>query len=65
MKLFDTIKILWGSIKSLYYLLSSYKIRKIRKGEVDDLIYTTKEGIQIIVYPGKKPESKYDFYRKI
>jgi len=27
----------------------------------DDLVYTTKANVQIGVYPGKKPESPYDF----
>jgi len=44
-----------------YYLKSSYRIWRVRKGREDDLVYTTKEDVKIAVYPGKKPESPYDF----
>ena len=47
-----------------YYLQSSYKIWKIKRLREDDLVYTTKANIQIGVYPGKKPESPYDFIVK-
>ncbi|MGC8928559.1 MAG: hypothetical protein ACP5QK_11635, partial [Myxococcota bacterium] len=30
----------------------------------DDLVYTTKTNVQIGVYPGRKPESPYDFIVK-
>lgn len=44
-----------------YYLISSYKIWKVRRLKQDDIVYTTKDNIQILVYPGKKKESPYDF----
>jgi len=47
-----------------YYLLSSYKIWKVRRLQEDDLIYVTKTNVQIRVYPGRKPESFYDFIVK-
>jgi hypothetical protein len=47
-----------------YYLKSSYKIWKIRRLQKDDLVYTTKKNVQIGVYPGRKPESPYDFIVK-
>ncbi|MCL0068054.1 hypothetical protein M1N67_03930 [Peptococcaceae bacterium] len=52
-------------IKIIYYYLgSSYKIWKVRQLQDDDLIYTTKANVQIGVYPGRKPESLYDFIVK-
>jgi len=52
-------------LKTVYYYLElSYKMWKIRQLQEDDLIYTTKENVQIIVYPGKKLESPYDFIVK-
>ncbi|RKX51741.1 MAG: hypothetical protein DRP50_08390 [Thermotoga sp.] len=47
-----------------YYTKSSYKIWKIKRLKVDDLVYITKRNVEIIVYPGKKPESPYDFIVK-
>jgi len=47
-----------------YYLKSSYKIWKVRRLQEDDLVYTTEANVQIGVYPGKKPESPYDFIVK-
>lgn len=47
-----------------YYLKSSYKMWKVRKLQEDDVIYTTKTKVQIEVYPGRKPESPYDFIVK-
>lgn len=44
-----------------YYLLSSYKIRFVKCALEDDIVYTTKRNVKIAVYPGKKPESPYDF----
>lgn len=44
-----------------YYLLSSYKIWKIRRIQGDDVIYKTKGNVEIRVYRGRKPESPYDF----
>lgn len=44
-----------------YYLLSSYKIWCIRRNRSDPLIYKTKKGVEIKVYPGNKPQSPYDF----
>jgi len=52
-------------LKSIfYYLMASYKIWRVKKLQEDDLIYTTATNIQIGVYPGKKPESPYDFIVK-
>jgi hypothetical protein len=42
-----------------YYLQSSYRIWQVQRFQVDDLIYTTREGVKINVYPGKK--SSHDF----
>ena len=47
-----------------YYLKSSYRIWKVRQLQGDDLVYTTKTNVQIGVYPGRKPESPYDFIVK-
>lgn len=47
-----------------YYLLSSYKMWKVRRLREDDLVYTTNANVQIAVYPGRKPESPYDFIVK-
>jgi len=47
-----------------YYLQSSYKIWNLRRSQEDDLVYTTKANVQIGVYPGRKPESPYDFIVK-
>lgn len=47
-----------------YYLASSYKIWKVKQLQKDDLVYTTKKNVQIRVYPGRKPESPYDFIVK-
>lgn len=47
-----------------YYLLSTYKIWRIKRVEIDDIIYTTETNIQICVYPGKKAQSPYDFIVK-
>ncbi len=47
-----------------YYLESSYKIWKVRRSQEDDLVYTTNANVQIGVYPGRKPESSYDFIVK-
>jgi hypothetical protein len=47
-----------------YYLQSSYKMWNVRRSQEDDLVYTTKANVQIGVYPGRKPESPYDFIVK-
>jgi hypothetical protein len=47
-----------------HYLKSSYKIWRVKRVREDDLVYTTKANVQIGVYPGKKPESPYDFIVK-
>jgi hypothetical protein len=36
----------------------------VRRSQTDDLVYTTKANVQIGVYPGRKPESPYDFIVK-
>ncbi len=51
-------------VAAYYYFKSSYKIWQVRRLLKDDLVYTTKENVQIGVYPGKKPESPYDFIVK-
>lgn len=52
-------------LKATYYFFqSSYKIWKVNRLQEDDLVYTTKQNVQIGVYPGKKPESPYDFIVK-
>jgi len=59
------MKKLLSLLKAIYYYLeSSYKIWKVRRLQEDDLVYTTKANVQIGVYPGKKPESPYDFIVK-
>jgi len=53
---------LFGFLKAVYfYLLSSYKIWKVRRFPKDDTIYITADDVEIRVYPGRKPESPYDF----
>jgi hypothetical protein len=47
-----------------YYLQSSYKIWRVKCAQEDDLVYTTNKNVKITVYPGKKPESPYDFIVK-
>ena len=47
-----------------YYLESSYKIWRAKRFQEDDLVYITKTNVQIGVYPGRKPESPYDFIVK-
>jgi hypothetical protein len=47
-----------------HYLKSSYKIWRVKRIQQDDLVYTTKANVQIGVYPGRKPESPYDFIVK-
>ena len=52
-------------LKDIYYCLeASYKIGKVRRWQEDDLVYTTKANVQIRVYPGRKPQSPYDFIVK-
>jgi len=54
-----------GLLKAFYYYLeSSFKIWKVRRLQEDDLVYTTKANVQIGVYPGRKPESPFDFIVK-
>lgn len=57
-KLFSLLKIV------CYYIESSYKIWKVRRLQEDDLVYITSENVQIGIYPGRKPESPYDFIVK-
>jgi len=47
-----------------FYIKTSYRINRVKRSLVDDLIYTTKKDIKISVYPGKKKESPYDFVVK-
>ena len=47
-----------------YYLKCSYKIWCVRRIQEDALVYTTKTNVKIAVYPGRKPESPYDFIVK-
>lgn len=42
-----------------YYLKMVYRVRRILKFKVDDHIYTTRDGVEINVYPGRK--SQWDF----
>jgi hypothetical protein len=59
------MKKMFSLLKTAYYYLeSSYKIWKVRRLHEDDLVYTTKANVQIGVYPGRKPESPYDFIVK-
>ncbi|MEN3184610.1 MAG: hypothetical protein ABDK93_06415 [Atribacterota bacterium] len=45
---------------ALYYcLVASCRMHRIRKARLDDRIYTTKDGMEINVYPGTK--SRWDF----
>jgi len=56
---------LTNTLKAIYYYLeSSYRMWKVRRLQEDDLVYTTKTNVQIGVYPGRKPESPYDFIVK-
>lgn len=45
-----------------YYLLSSYKIWRVKRDLKDDIIYVTQKNVEIRVYRGKK--SQYDFIVK-
>lgn len=47
-KLFSLMKALY------YYLESSYKIRKVKQLQEDDLVYITRTGTRFEVYPGRK-----------
>lgn len=47
-----------------YYLQASYKIWRVKCVQEDDLVYITKRNVKIAVYPGRKPESPYDFIVK-
>lgn len=47
-----------------YYTKSSYRIWKVKRLKEDDLVHTTEVNVQIGVYPGRKPESPYDFIVK-
>lgn len=59
------MKMVFVFVKTLYhYLMYSYKIWEVRKVLVDDLIYKTVSGTEIMAYPGRKPESPYDFVVK-
>lgn len=61
----NKVKRLSSSLEVLYYYLrSSYKIWRVKRVQEDDLVYTTKANVQIGVYPGRKPESPYDFIVK-
>lgn len=42
-----------------HYLRASYRIWRVKRIRVDDRIYTTRKGVEILVYPGKK--SPHDF----
>lgn len=51
-----------GTVEAVYYYLkSSYKMWLVRKGFEDDVIYTTKQNVEICVYPGTKKQSPHDF----
>jgi hypothetical protein len=59
------MKRLFNLPKTIYYYLeSSYKMWKVRRLQEDALVYTTKANVQVGVYPGRKPESPYDFIVK-
>jgi len=47
-----------------YYLRCSYKIWHVKRFREDALVYTTRTNTRIEVYPGRKPESPYDFIVK-
>jgi len=47
-----------------YYFVCIYRIKKIKNLLMDDVVYTTKNNVQIMVYPGKKTQSPYDFIVK-
>lgn len=52
-------------LRGLFYdFLCRYKIRKIENLIRDDVVYETKDNVQILVYPGKKTQSPYDFIVK-
>lgn len=57
-KLFSLMKALY------YYLESSYKIRKVKQLQEDDLVYITRTGTRFEVYPGRKKQSPCDFIVK-
>lgn len=57
-KFFNLFKVVY------YYLKTSYRIWQVKHTREDDIVYITKSQVQIGVYPGKKPQSPYDFVVK-
>lgn len=47
-----------------YFFYSSLKLYRAKKSAIDDVVYITRKGVQINVYPGKKKQSPYDFIVK-
>jgi len=48
-------------VSIFYYIICTKRVKYVKKLVADDLIYTTKNNIQILVYPGRKSQSSYDF----
>ena len=56
------MKVFFHKIIAIYYYLKSFIVIAKFKGRLrDDLLYTTEDGFEILVYPGRKKQSKFDF----
>jgi hypothetical protein len=57
-------KFFYKTIAIYYYLKSFFITLKFKRSLEDDLIYTTQDNFEILVYPGKKEQSEFDFIVK-
>lgn len=56
------VRLLFRFLETIYYYLKvSYRVWRVKHTSWDDLVYVTKSNVQIMVYPGNKPESPFDF----
>lgn len=64
-ELISPMKRLFQFLEAIYYyLIVTYRIWRIKRFQKDEIVYTTRSNVQILVYPGKKSESPYDFIVK-
>lgn len=53
---------LWRFMQAVYYyLLCSYQVRRAKRCQQDDVVYTTSRNVEVRVYPGRKQQSPHDF----
>lgn len=53
---------LWRFVQAVYYyLLCSYQVRRVKRCQQDDVVYTTSRNVEVRVYPGRKQQSPHDF----